>query len=475
MSTYKSEFLNEMHWRGQIHQTTGLEALDAHLCDPENHPRLGYVGFDPTADSLTIGNLVGIMTLARLQRAGHIPVAVMGGGTGLIGDPSGKTAERQLRSKDEIEENVREIRSLFERFLDLSPKTKRAGMVLNNLEWLGNLSFLDALRDIGKHFSVNMMIQKDSVRERLHNRDQGISYTEFSYMLLQSYDFCHLWRTNGVTMQFGGSDQWGNIVAGADLIRRTAAMQEPRAIQLSREVIPGLVAPGQDMIAEVEEVDADTFGLTWPLVTKADGTKFGKTETGAIWLTARRGDTDISPARTSPYAYYQFWLNAADADVIGFLKAYTHLSREEVGAIEAVHAADPGKREAQRALARHATALLHGETERDHAEAAAKALFSGDLAGLSAKTLGEVFEAVASSTHSRETLEGEGVPLADVLALTTLATSKSQARQHLAEGSVTVNGLKATAETRLTKSDLLHGNVIALRRGKKSWYVTRWE
>lgn len=427
-----TDFLAELRWRALLHQSTGDEALRKHL---EGGARRAYVGFDPTADSLTIGNLVGIIALARFQRSGHTPVAIMGGGTGLIGDPSGKSAERQLFTPEIVSTNVERIRRIFEPILDFSAAVSNRAMMLNNLDWLGALSYLGALRDIGKHFSVNMMIQKDSVRERLHNRDQGISYTEFSYMILQSYDFLHLFREHGVTLQMGGSDQWGNIVGGTDLIRRCV------------------------------DGSSDAFGVTWPLVTKADGGKFGKTESGAIWLT---------PDRTSPYAFYQFWLNTADADVERFLKTFTFLDQARISELLAAHQADPAKREAHRALARAVTELVHGPTETAHAEGAAKALFSGDVAGLPERTLREVLANVPSSTHRKDTL-GAGVPLTDFLVTTALASSKREAREFLASGSVAINGRKADADDKLTTSDLLHGSMIALRRGKKHWHLTTWE
>ncbi|MBL9042946.1 MAG: tyrosine--tRNA ligase, partial [Myxococcales bacterium] len=266
-----SDFLTELSSRSLLHQASHEEALRAHLA---SGVRRAYVGFDPTADSLTIGNFIPIKLLMHWQRAGHQPVVVMGGGTGLIGDPSGKSAERQLLTRDAVEHNVARQRLIFERLLDFSGPT--AALLHNNLDWLGQLSFIEALRDVGKHFSVNAMMQRDSVRERLHHREQGISYTEFSYMLLQSYDYLHLRRSHGVTVQMGGSDQWGNIVSGCDLVRR---------------VLPD----GQN----------ESFAVTAPLVTRSDGGKFGKSESGAIWL---------SPERTSPYAFYQFWLNTDDGD-----------------------------------------------------------------------------------------------------------------------------------------------------------------
>lgn len=434
--------IHELRWRNLFAQCTDESGLTTHLA---TGPRTGYVGYDPTADSLTIGNLVTIMMLAHLQRAGHSPVVVAGGGTGLIGDPSGKSAERTMLTAQKVSANVEAQMRIFGRLLDYSPTLSNRAVTLNNADWLAPISYLDALRDIGKFFSVNMMMQKDSVRDRLTNRDQGISYTEFSYMILQSYDFAHLFEKHGVTLQMGGADQWGNIVGGLDLIRRRRTAADPNAME--------------------HEAPA-AFGLTAPLVTKADGGKFGKTETGAIWLTADR---------TSPYAYYQFWLNSADADVVPYLKIFTHLSREEIGALEIYHQKDPGLREAHRALARAATELLHGSTEMHNAEAAAKALFSGDIAGLPVATLAELFAAAPSSSHSKALLAGEGLPLVDLLAQTSLATSKGQAKQHLTEGSVSVNGTKAAPDARLTTDSLLHGSLIAIRRGKKNWHVTRWE
>jgi len=427
-------FLEEMRWRGQLHQCTDEAGLEKHL---STGVRRAYAGFDPTADSLTIGNLVTIMALARFQRAGHAPVAVMGGGTGLIGDPSGKSAERQLMTAETVANNVAKIETIFDRILDFAGSGPTKATMINNIDWLAKLGYLEALRDIGKYFSVNMMIQKDSVRDRLQNRDQGISYTEFSYMILQSYDFLHLFRANGVTMQLGGSDQWGNIVGGCDLIRRAAA------------------APNNE-----------SFGATWPLVTKSDGGKFGKTESGAIWLTKER---------TSPFAYYQFWLNAADADVARFLKTFTFLPQDEIAALEEKVKTEPGAREAQRTLAREATKIVHGESEMQQAESAGKALFSGDIAGLSASLLDEVFASAPTVTLAKSRLEGDGVVLMDLLVEVQAVASKREAKEFLGNGSVTVNGQKAGAEHKLKTSDLLHGSVIAIRRGKKNWHVTKWQ
>ncbi len=445
--TGSPDFIDELKWRGLYHQCTDESGLRAHLASGR---RSAYCGFDPTSDSLTIGNLVPMLMLRHWQRAGHAPVVVVGGGTGLIGDPSGKSAERQLMTEERVRANVEAQTKIFTRVLDFTGPY--AAKITNNLDWLGNLGFIEALRDIGKHFSVNEMIKRDSVRERLENREQGISYTEFSYMLLQAYDFLHLYRTMGVTAQIAGSDQWGNIVAGIDLIRKST--NPDREGGSSSTTNPAR-----------QQGEAASFGLTAPLVTKSDGGKFGKTESGAIWL---------SPDRTSPYAFHQFWLNASDADAGRWIRFFTILPHEEVEALERSHAADPGKREAHRALARHMTAMLHGESAMRDAEAAAQALFSGDVAGLPLATLTEVFASVPSSEHRRAELTGGGLALVDLLPSTTLCKSKREAREHLQAGAVSVNGRVVGIDDRLNESMLLHGTIAAIRRGKKAWHVTRW-
>lgn len=438
-----TDFLAELKWRGLFSQATDEAALAKHLA---TGVRRAYIGFDPTADSLTIGNLIQIILLAHFQKAGHIPVVVAGGGTGLIGDPSGKSAERELKTPEIVAHNVECQKKIFARVLDFSASRSNKAELVNNLDWLGKLTFLGALRDIGKFFSVNEMIKKDSVKDRLHNRDQGISFTEFTYQILQAYDFLHLYETTGVTLQMGGSDQWGNITAGTDLIRKVFAQRD--------------LASGK-----AEATDQHAFAVVSHLVTKADGGKFGKTESGAIWLTADR---------TSPYAFYQFWLNTADADVPRFLRFFTFLSHAEIEALEAAHAANPGAREAHRALAHHMTTMLHGEAEAAHAEAAAKALFSGDIASLPRATLLEVFASVPASTQDKAAL-ASGVPLLDLLVTTQLASSKREAKEFLASGSVQMNGKKVGPDDKATPADLLHGDTIALRRGKKNWHVTTWK
>ena len=429
----KKSLLEELSWRGLLHQVTAQATLEKHLASGS---RTGYCGFDPTSDSLTIGNLLPLLQLRRFQQAGHKPIVLMGGGTGLIGDPSGKDAERTLRSRDQIVANVAAQRKIFERLIDLDPKRPNAAEIVNNADWLEKLGFIEVLRDVGKHFSINAMIQRDSVRDRLTQREQGISYTEFSYMLLQAYDYLHLYRTKGVTIQLAGSDQYGNIVSGIDLIHRS------------------------------EGADAEAYALTNPLLTKSDGKKIGKTEKGAIWL---------SPERTSPYAFYQYFLNAEDADVISFLKWYTMRSEAEIAELAQRHQAAPERRLAQRELARDITRLVHGDAELTKAEAASAALFSGDVRSLVPELLREVFADVPHTQHAKPQLEGEGLPLIELLPQTSLASSKREARQFLEAGAVLVNGEKASVDQRLTSASLLHGHTILLKRGKKQWHATRWE
>ena len=430
--------LDELAWRGLLHQTTADEALPEFLATPG---RVAYCGFDPTADSLTIGNYIAISLLAHWQRAGHTPIVLVGGGTGLIGDPSGKDAERQLLTRDQVDANIAGQRRIFEHVLDFDGPN--AAVVVNNADWLCDLGYIDVLRDVGKHFSVNAMIQKESVKERLHNREQGISYTEFSYMLLQAYDFLHLRRTMDCTVQLAGSDQYGNIVSGIDLIRR-------------------------DMQG-TDDGQPRGYGITSPLVTKADGGKIGKTESGAIWLT---------PDRTSPWAMYQFFLNTADDDTANFLRWYTFRNQAAIEAIEADHAAAPHQRAAQRAIARDMTALMHGDGAVASVERAAEALFGGDVRGIDADMLDDVFADVPASTHASASLDGDGASLVELLPDTSLAGSKREAREFLRNGSIAVNGEKVQgdqAEARaLTRDDLLHGGTILLKRGKKAWHATRW-
>ena len=418
-----NDFLDELQWRGLLHQTTDAPGLRAHLAAGR---RRAYVGFDPTADSLTIGNLCTLMLLAHFQRGGHDPVVVAGGGTGLIGDPGGKSAERPLLAIETVAANVESQKRIYSAVLP-------GAQVVNNADWLVALSYVEILRDIGKHFSVNEMVKRDSVRNRLGT--DGISYTEFSYMILQAYDFAHLFATEGVTMQMGGSDQWGNIVSGVDLIRRLHT--------------------------------GEAFALTTPLLTKADGSKFGKSESGAIWLTADR---------TSPYAFHQFWLNADDADLPRYLRTFTFLPREEIDALVAESESNPSARAAQRRLADEVTTLLHGPAACARAAAAGRALFTGDVRSLDRATLADVFADVASSIHELGSLDAANDPIdpVDLLITCALASSRREARELLANGSISLNGAKIGPETRLDATMLLHGDTMLLRRGKKLWHVARW-
>jgi tyrosyl-tRNA synthetase len=432
MTALMTSFVEELRWRGLLHQTTAGDELTRHLSTPG---RVAYCGFDPTSDSLTIGNFIQIKLLMHWQASGHKPIALMGGGTGLIGDPSGKDAERTLMTRDQVDANVTGQRRIMERLLDFDSKNPNAATIVNNADWLTKFGFIDVLRDVGKHFSVNTMIQKDSVKERLHNREQGISFTEFSYMILQAYDFLHLRRAMNCTVQTAGSDQYGNIVAGIDLIRREF---------------------GSDQ----------AFGITSVLVKAASGKKIGKTERGAVWLTADR---------TSPYAFYQYWINVDDQDVVPFLKWFTMMNQDQVEDISRQHESAPHLRVAHKELARSMTRLIHGESALTQVETASEALFSGEVKSLDQKMLDEVFADVPHSSHPRKDLEAEGVDLVELLPQTTLASSKREARDLLAGGAVAVNGERVAAEYRLTTKDLLHGRSILLKRGKKHWHATRWE
>ena len=432
-------FLQDLQWRGLLHQSTS-ETLGAHL---DGGVRSAYVGYDPTADSLTIGNLVSIVLLARWQRAGHRPVALMGGGTGLIGDPSGKSAERPLLTADQVAANVGSIRPIFERILDFSGGSTNAAELVDNMDWLGRIGYIELLRDIGKHFSVNVMMQKESVSARLNEREQGISYTEFSYQVLQAYDFLHLYRTRGVTVQMGGSDQYGNIVAGIDLVRR-----------LER------VADGDGTLG------VETFGLTTPLVTKSDGGKFGKSESGAIWLTA---------ARTSPYRFHQFWLNAADADVANYLRWFTFLPREEIEALEAATRDRPQDRTAQKRLADEVTAMVHGAGEAEAAVKAAAALFSGQVRGLDVPTLTAIADDLDAVEFPRSRLVGSEPPtVGGLLQELKLASSRREVREFIGNGAVRLNGDPITEDRPLRPQDILDGGFTLLRRGRKNWGAIRW-
>ncbi len=429
-----SRVLDELKARGLFYQCTDEVALREHL----RTPRKLYNGFDPTADSLTVGNLVPIMMLRVFARHGHEPVVLVGGATGRIGDPSGKDSERTLMDDAQIDANIAGQRKIFAQLLGEQVR------IVNNDEWFRAMSAYTFLRDVGKHFSVNQMMARDSVKNRLEREGQGISYTEFSYMLLQAYDFLHLYREHDITLQTAGADQWGNIVSGTDLVRRL----------------------------EGRESGGQAFGLTAPLLTRSDGGKFGKTEDGAVWLTHRRRG---GQSGTSPYSYYQFWLNVSDADVRSYLLVFTDLEPATIQDLMEQHLQAPHQREAQRTLAREATTLLHGSAAMQRAEAAARALFSGIVADLDLDTLDEVFVNAPSSEHAKSELAGAGLPLVDLVAQTTLAKSKSEARKHLEAGAISLNGRRVDdSSARLTAAELVHGSVALLRRGKKAWHVTRW-
>ena len=410
--------LEDLRWRGLLAQSTD----EAALLESMKKPITLYVGFDPTAPSLHVGNLVVLLVLRRFQLAGHTPIALVGGATGLVGDPSGKNEERTLNSTEIVEGWVNRIRTQVSAFLDFN-EAKNKAIVVNNLDWTSPLSAIEFLRDIGKHFSVNQMLSKDSVSARLEAG--GISYTEFSYQVLQSYDFLELFRRNNCTLQLGGSDQWGNIVAGLDLIRR------------------------------VEQ--GSGHALTVPLLTKADGTKFGKTAGGSVWL---------DPAMTSPYAFFQYWLNTDDKDVINFLKVFSFKSHEEISALENAHKENPGLREAHRALARELTALVHSQATTDRVEAAAKALFGqGDLTELDEETLAGALAELPRTTVSKN----EAIPTwVDLLAATGVVDSKSAARRIVKEGGAYLNNEKISGEDFAPqKSDFLCGKYAVLRKGKR--------
>jgi tyrosyl-tRNA synthetase len=417
--------LDEYRARDLLQDAT--EGVSEHLLEA---PRTIYIGFDPTAPSLHLGSLVPIMGLVHAQRAGHTPIALVGGGTGLIGDPSGKTAERQLLTKELAAENAEGIRAQLEHFLDFEVRSNRA-LVRNNLDWLGEIMLVDFLRDVGKHFSVNQMMAKESVKRRIHDEESGISFTEFSYALLQSYDFLELYRREGCTVQMGGSDQWGNITTGIDLVRRMAGVR--------------------------------AYGVTYPLVTNSSGTKFGKSEAGNVWL-----DAEL----TSPFRFYQYWINVEDADAVRYLKFFTLLPREDIDGLADALASEPHRRAAQRALAEDVTRRLHGETGLAAAERATKALFSGDIEGLSADEIADVFADVPSSELPRDELGGAGKPVIDLLVESGLATSRGDARRSIEGGGVYVNNVRIDGvDVAVTSDQMIEGRFLLLRKGKKSYHL----
>jgi tyrosyl-tRNA synthetase len=414
----------EFEWRGLIYDAS--EGLKEALAGQKI---TGYIGFDPTAPSLHVGSLLPIMGLVRLQQYGHTPVALVGGGTGMIGDPSGKTEERQLLSKEQIEYNLEGIRAQLSRFLDFEARTNKA-LLVNNADWLVPVSMVDFLRDVGKHFTVNYMLAKESVKRRY---EEGISFTEFSYILLQAYDFLVLHDRYGCTLQMGGSDQWGNIVAGIELIRKLRGTR--------------------------------CYALVSPLVTTSAGIKFGKTEAGSVWLDANL---------TSPYRFYQFWFNTDDRDVVKYLKFFTMLNRQEIATLEALTASAPEKREAQKRLAEEVTLMVHGEYNLRKAIQASQVLFGGEIADLSASEVLDIFADVPSSDIPRASFAGDGMPLVDLVIACGFAPSKGAARRLIEAGGIYVNNRRvADVQAAIDLSALIEGQYLVLRKGAREYHLVR--
>ena len=416
----------ELEWRGMLYEATPeLREVLA------KEKLTAYIGFDPSAPSLHIGSLLPIMGLARAQRFGHTPIAIAGGGTGMIGDPSGKTKERQLLSSKQIEANVSGIKEQLAHFLDFGA-TENPASIVNNADWLAPITMMEFLRDVGKHFTVNSLIGKEAISRRLES-EEGISFTEFSYPLLQAYDYLMLHDRYKCTLQMGGSDQWGNILAGVDLIRRVRG--------------------------------AKAHALVFPLVTTAAGVKFGKTEAGAVWLDA---------SLTSPYRFYQFWLNTDDREVIAYLKYFTWLSQAEISDLEESLRTEPEQRKAQKELARQVTAMLHGQTELEKAVRASEVLFGKEISGLSVNEILDIFADVPSTELEKSKLESDGFTLGDALVLSGLAPSKGEAKRLVQGGGVAINNMRADdARKALTMSEFIDGRVLVLRKGAKHFHVIR--
>jgi tyrosyl-tRNA synthetase len=425
--------LDELRWRGLYADCTDPDALSQRL---SLGPATLYCGFDPTADSLHVGNLVPLFALRRFQLAGHHPIALAGGATGMVGDPSGKSAERKLQTPEQVAHNIERIKQQLGKFLEFdSAKTpnQNPARLVNNADWTAPISYLEFLREVGKFFTINWMVAKESVRARMEDRENGISYTEFSYMLLQAYDFFHLRKTLDCELQVGATDQWGNITAGTELIRK--------------------------------KLGATAYGLVFPLLTKSDGTKYGKTATGTVWL---------DPKRTSPYRFYQFFMQSEDADVVKLLKVLTFLSREEITALETEVQTNPGARAAQKALARAMTLSVHGETALADAQRASEIMFGGGLDGVSEAVFADVVGEVPTKDLERAKLEATGLPLVDLLVHAALAPSKGQARKDIEGGGIYVNNVRASEVARaVTSSDLLFGKYLLLRKGKRTYTVVR--
>jgi tyrosyl-tRNA synthetase len=419
-----TNFIEELTWRGMIHDI--MPGTEEALLKQRSS---GYIGFDPTADSLHVGHLVQIMTLVHFQRAGHKPFALVGGATGMVGDPSGKSQERNLLDAETLNHNVACVKSQLEKFLDFSGEN--AAEMVNNYDWFQNMSFLDFIRDVGKHITVNYMLSKDSVKKRL---DTGMSFTEFSYQLVQGYDFYHLNLHHNCIVQMGGSDQWGNIVTGTELIRRKSG--------------------------------GEAYAVTTPLIKKADGTKFGKTEGGSVWL---------DPEKTSPYQFYQFWLNSSDADSVNYIRIFTLRSQEEIEALEAEHNVAPHLRILQKAIAEDITTRVHGAEALQAAIAASNILFgkstSDDLKSLSEKDFFSVFEGVPQATISREEF-GDGISIVEAMAAkTNFLASNGEARRELKANAIAVNKEKVTESFVITAEHLINNKYVLLGKGKKNNYI----
>ena len=426
----KNPFVEELRWRGMLHDI--MPETENHLNEKKAS---GYIGFDPTADSLHIGSLVQIMILMHFQRAGHRPIALLGGATGMIGDPSGKSAERNLLNEETLDKNINGIKNQLARFLDFDVSNENAALLVNNLDWMKDYSLIDFSRDIGKHITVNYMMSKDSVKKRLGSESQvGMSFTEFTYQLLQGYDFLHLYKNLDCTLQMGGSDQWGNITTGTELVRRKAS--------------------------------GKAYAITCPLITKADGTKFGKTEGGNIWL---------DKSRTSPYKFYQYWLNASDEDAERYIKIFTFLSEDEINTLIEEHKQAPHLRVLQNRIANEVTLLVHSQEDLDNAQKASQILFgkstSEDLKSLDGATFLDVFEGVPQAELAKESL-GEGVDIIAALAGDSqFLKSNGEARRALKENSISVNKAKVQETYKVTSQDLINDRYVLLQRGKKTYFI----
>ena len=425
-------FVEELKWRGMIHDI--MPGAEAHLLEGM---RSAYIGFDPTSDSLHIGNLVPIMLLAHYQRCGHKPIALVGGATGMIGDPSGKSSERNLLDETTLRHNQESIKKQLAHFLDFESDAPNAAELVNNYDWMKDFSFLDFIRDVGKHITVNYMMAKDSVKNRItSDASEGMSFTEFTYQLVQGYDFLHLFKENGCTIQMGGSDQWGNITTGTELIRR--------------------IGQGKG------------FAITCPLITKSDGSKFGKSEGGNIWLDANR---------TSPYKFYQYWLNSSDEDAESYIKIFTFLTKDEITDLIRVHKEAPHLRALQKALAKEITVMVHGMDDFENAERASNILFSksfkDDIKTLNEKTFLDVFEGVPQAEINKSEIENGLDMIAALAAKTNFLNSNGEARRALKENSVSVNKEKIKEDYQITAADLINGTYVIINKGKRNTYIIK--